>query len=145
MRLPHDMVVVVADGSYMPLPKNHGDQAHPDLRVIGHRQMENPPNCELLWGAPGLGFASGYPGRNTFSKSDPRKANEARFVAGAAEALPNAADAANGLIVVAPPDALGELCGRYDSETRKTLVAEVHRDFVKHPLRRLRAYLALTR
>jgi hypothetical protein len=62
MRLPHDMVVVVADGSHMPLPKNHGDQVRPDLRVIGHRQMENPPNRELLWGAPGLGFASGYPG-----------------------------------------------------------------------------------
>lgn len=139
------MVVVVADGSYMPLPKNHGDQARPDLRVIGHRQMENPPNRELLWGALELGFASGYPGRNTFSKSDPRKANEARLLAGAAEALPNVADAANGLIVVAPPDALGELRGRYDSGTRKTLVAKVHRDFVKHPLRRLRACLALTR
>lgn len=81
MRLPHDMVVVVADGSHVPLPKNHGDQARPDLRVIGHRQMENPPNCELLWGAPGLGFASGYPSRNTFSKSDPHQGNEARFVA----------------------------------------------------------------
>jgi protein required for attachment to host cells len=118
MRLPDDMVVVVADGLRMPLPKNHGDQARPDLRVIGHRQMENPPNCELLWGAPALGFASGYPGRNTFSKSDPRQGNEARFLAGAAEALTRAADAANGRIRVAPPDALGELRRHYDSGTR---------------------------
>ena len=134
MRLPHDIVVLVADGSRMLLLKNDGDQVCPDLRVIGHRQMENPPNRELLSDAPGLGFSSGYPGRDTFSKSDPHQANEARFLAGAAKALAQYADAAKGLIVVAPPDALGELRRHYDAGTRKALVAEVDRDLVKHPV-----------
>lgn len=134
MRLPHDIVILVADGSRMLLLKNDGDPVCPDLRVIGHRQMENPSNRELLSDAPGLGFASGYPGRDTFSKSDPHQANEDRFLAGAAEALAEVADSASGLIVVAPPDALGELRRHYDARVRKALVAEIDRDLVKHPV-----------
>lgn len=134
MRLPHDIIVLVADGSRMLLLKNHGDQAHPDLRVIGRRQFENPPNREMLSDAPGLGFSSGYPGRDTFSRSDPHQANEDRFLAGTAEALAEVADSAAGLIVVAPPDALGELRRHYDARTRKALIAEIDRDFVKHPV-----------
>jgi protein required for attachment to host cells len=134
MRLPHDIIVLVTDGTRMLLLKNHGDQVYPDLRVIGHRQIENPPNRELLSDAPGLGFSSGYAGRDTFSKSDPHQDNEDRFIAGVAEALAQAADAAKGLIVAAPPDALGELRRHYDARTRKALVAEIDRDFVNHPV-----------
>lgn len=142
MRLPHDIVILVADGSRMLLLKNDGDPVCPDLRVIGHRQMENPSNRELLSDAPGLGFSSGYPGRDTFSKSDPHQANEARFLAGAAEALAQAAVGAKGLIIVAPPDALGELRRHYDARIRNVLVAEITRDFVKHPVDEIASLLS---
>jgi protein required for attachment to host cells len=134
MKLPHDIIVLVADGSRMLLLKNHGDEVYPDLRVIAHRQFENPPNRELLSDAPGVGFSSGHSGRDTVSRGDPHQANEDRFIAGAAEALAEVADTASGLIVVAPPAALGELRRHYDAKIRKALVAEIHRDLVKHPV-----------
>jgi len=142
MRLPHDAVILVADGSRMILLKNLGDPGCPDLHVIGHRQIENPPNRELLSDAPGLGFSSGHPGRDSFSKSDPHQANAARFLAGAAEALAQVAAAAKGLIVVAPPDALGELRRHYDAGTRQALVAEIDRDLVKHPVEEITRLLS---
>lgn len=145
MRLPRGIVVLLADGSRMLLLKKHGGQARSDLCVTGYRQMENPSSRELLSDAPGLGFASGCPGRDTFSKSDPHQANEARFLAGAAEALAQAADAANGPIIVAPPEALGELRRHCDAGIRKTLGAEVDRDLGSIPLTRLPACVALTR
>lgn len=134
MKLAHDIIVLVTDGSRMLLLKNHGDQVYPDLRLIDHRHFKSPPNRELLSDAPGLGFSSGYPGRDTFSRSDPHQANEDRFLAGAADVLAEVADSASGLIVVAPPDALGELRRHYDARTRKALVAEIDRDLVKHPV-----------
>jgi protein required for attachment to host cells len=145
MRLPRGIVILLADGSRMLPARNHGDPARSDLCVTGRRQMETPPNRELLSGAPGLGFAYGYPGRDTFSKSGPYHANEARFLTGAAEALAQAADAANGLTVVAPPEALGELRRHCDAGTRKTLGAEVDRNLGSIPLTRLPACVALTR
>lgn len=134
MILHHNLVVLVADGSRMLLLRNHGDDAIPDFRLIEHRQLDNPPNRELLSDAPGLGFSVGYPGRDAFAKSDPHQANEDHFLAQAAEALSAIADSAAGLAVVAPPHALGELRRHYDARTRKALVAEIDRDLVKHPV-----------
>ena len=142
MKLPHDTVVLVADGSRMLLLKNHGDQLYPDLRVIVHRRIDNPPNHELLADAPGLGFSAGYPGRDTFSRSDPHQANEDRFIAEAVAALAEVADSAKGLIVVAPPHALGELRKHYDARIRKALVAEIDRDLVKHPVDEITQHLS---
>lgn len=142
MILPHDIVVLVADGSRLLLLRNQGDDTYPDFRVIEHRQQDNPPNRELLSDAPGIGFSPGYPGRDTFARSDPHRANEDRFLIQAAEALSEVAETAAGLVVVAPPHALGELRRHYDARTRKALVAEIDRDLVKHPVDEIARLLA---
>lgn len=143
MRLPHDIIVLVADGSRMLLLRNHGDDLHPDLRVISHRRIDNPPNRELLADAPGLGFSSAYRGRDTFSKSDPHQANEDRFAAEAVEALARVAKLASRVVVVAPPRALGEMRTHYTPAIRKALVAEIDRDLVKHPVEEIARHLSL--
>ncbi|MDE8650192.1 host attachment family protein [Novosphingobium album (ex Liu et al. 2023)] len=133
MKLVHDMIVLVVDGSRMLLLRNQGDEVYPDLRVIEHRQFENLPNRDLLSDAPGVDFSAGYPGRSTFEESDPHQANEDLFIAAAADTL--ASVAANGqdrLIVAAPPRALGELRRHYTQDVRARLVAEIDKDFTRH-------------
>ncbi len=134
MRLLHDTIILVADGSHMLLLRNHGDARDPDLRVISHRRIDNSPNRELLADAPGVGFSSSYRGRDTFLKSDPHQANEDRFAVEAVATLARVAKFANRLVVVAPPRTLGEMRTHYDDAIRKGLVAEIDRDLVKHPV-----------
>lgn len=143
MRLPNDTIVLVADGSRMLLLRNHGDDLHPDLRVISHREIDNPPNRELLADAPGVGFSSTYRGRDTFSKSEPHQAVEDCFAAEAVAALARVAKcASSGLVVVAPPHALGEMRKHYNEAIRKCLVAEIDRDLLKHPVDEITRHLS---
>jgi len=134
MNLSHDLVVLVANGSRMMLLRNTGGPKHPDLHVLAHRADDNPPNRDLLSDAPGVSASAGYPGRDTFAKSDPHKANQQRFLAEAAETLANSLDGASGVVVIAAPDALGELRRRYAPKVRKALLAEIDRDLVKQPI-----------
>lgn len=134
MNLSHDLVVLVANGSRMMLLRNAGGPEHPDLHVLAHREVASPPNRDLLSDAPGVGASASYPGRDTFARSDPHKANQQRFLAETAETLAGSLDGASGLVVIAAPEALGELRRHYDPKVREALLAEIDRDLVKHPV-----------
>ncbi len=135
MRLKTGTMVMVADGSRFLLLRNDGDALHPELRVIEHRSFENPANRELLSDAPGVSFSAISPGRDTFDKTDPHQENENRFAADAAKALAAAAQSMDGeLIVAAPPDTLGVMRRHYDRKIKARLLAEIDKDFTKHPV-----------
>lgn len=134
MKLPHNVIILLADGARMLLLKNCGTQLEPDLRVIGHRQFENPPNRDLFADAPGVGFSPAYPGHDTMARGNPHQANEDAFLASCAEALAEGAEDSSGLVVAAPPRALGVLRRHYDERVRVRLIAEIDKDLVKHSL-----------
>lgn len=138
MKLPHDTIVLVADGARMLLLFNHGDEVYPDLRVIEHREYENPPNRELRTDSPGVAFSGGYSGRSAMDEGDPHQQNESRFLAAAAERLTQAAaERPGGIVVAAPPRALGELRRCYDRAVSAKLIAEIDKDFTRHPVEEL--------
>lgn len=135
MKLAYGTIVLVVDGSRMILMRNLGDEVYPDLRVIDHRHFENPPNRDLLSDAPGLDFSAGYPGRSTMEQSNAHENNEERFVQQAALALGEAVrDTKNDVVVVAPPKALAVLRRHYDRTVKQSLIAELDKDFTKHPV-----------
>ncbi|WCT78601.1 host attachment family protein [Novosphingobium humi] len=134
MKLAHDIIILVADGTRMLLLKNHGNPLNPDLRVIGHRQFENPPNRDLLADAPGISVSRAFPGHDTIARGDPHQANEDAFLMEAAEALAGVVEASAGLVVVAPPRALGVLRQHYGDHVRARLLAEIDKDLVRHPV-----------
>lgn len=134
MILPHNIVILVSDGTRMLLLQNQGNPADPDLRVVDHRQIENPPNRELLSDAPGVGTSAGYPGRDTMARGDPHQENEDAFLVEIAGSLAEATEGSAGLVVVAPPRALGVLRRHYDDKTRARLVAEIDKDLTRHPV-----------
>lgn len=135
MKLKSGTIVMVADGSRFLLLRNIGDAIHPKLKVVEHRSFKNPANREILSDAPGVGFSSASPGRDTFEQADPHQENEDRFAAEAARVLASVADSMEGeLVVAAPPDTLGVMRCHYDRTVKARLLAEIDKDFTKHPV-----------
>jgi protein required for attachment to host cells len=135
MKLKSGTMVMVADGSRFLLLRNDGDALQPELKVVEHRSFKNPANRELLSDAPGVGHSAASPGRDTFEKTDPHQDNEDRFAADAARVLASAANSMEGeLIVVAPPDTLSVMRHHYDRTVKARLLAEISKDFTKHPV-----------
>lgn len=147
MHLPHDMVALVVDGSRLLLLRNQGDAINPVMEVVEHHRIAPPPNRDLLSDAPGVSSSAAFPGRDTLDRSDPHHAAEIAFIDHAAEVLARAAQREGpGLVVVAPPMALGELRRHYDRAVEARLLAEIPRDLTKQPVeeitRTLQAHLA---
>lgn len=135
MKLKQDALVLVVDGSRMLLLRNNGTATEPDLAVVEHRQFENEPNRTLFADAPGLSAGMVHPGRSTHDQGDPHREREIEFCRGAAALLDKVTLEEDGdVIVVAPPQALGELRRHYSREVSARLTGEVAKDLVKHPV-----------
>jgi protein required for attachment to host cells len=145
MRLPHDALVLVADGRKMLFLRNHGDAEQIDLRVESHREQDNPYDRDQKSDAPGTGNPSVGIGRDTFEEVDFHQLAEDRFAAEAAEALRRKAlgDAFDALLVIAPPRTLGELRKHYHKEVEKRLIGEIDKDLTGHTIPAIEQVLAL--
>ena len=136
MRLPHDALVLVADGRKMLFLRNHGDGEQIDLRVESHREQVNPPDRDQKSDAPGTGNPRFGIGRDTYEEVDFHQLAEDRFAGEATEmlrrrALANDFDA---LLVVAPPRTLGELCKHYHKDVATRLIGELDKDLTNHTI-----------
>jgi protein required for attachment to host cells len=135
MKIGAGTIVLVADGAKMLLLRNIGDAIYPELDVVAHRTIDNPPNREQMSDAPGLSFSSMGTGRSTYEEGDPHREREDRFAAEAAAALAKAVKEDEGdIIVVAPPDTLSVLRHHYDRVTTAKLVTEIDKDLTGHPV-----------
>lgn len=137
MQIPHDGVVLVADGAKMLFFRNKGDAMHPDLIVETADQQADAPDRAIKSDAAGR--ASGA--HASVDEPDYHQQNEDRFAAEAADMLNRAALAGfyEQLIVVAPPKTLGELRKHYHGETERRLIGELAKDLVSHPVDRIEA------
>lgn len=135
MKIGAGTIVLVADGAKMLLLRNIGDAVYPELDVIAHRTIDNPPNREQMSDAPGLSFSSMGTGRSTYQEGNPHQEKEDRFAAEAAAALTKAVKEDEGdVIVVAPPNTLGVLRHHYDRVTTQRLITEIDKDLAGHPV-----------
>jgi protein required for attachment to host cells len=134
MRVPHDGVVLVADGKKMLFFRNEGDGDFPKLEVLAKEVKENPADhdqkTDLAGGAPSNAAS------NSYSETDYHQLEEDRFAAEAAEMLKRKALRAEfeSLVVVAPPRTLGELRKHYHKEVEKRLTGEIAKDLTGHPV-----------
>lgn len=170
MDLPHDAVVLVADGRKLLFLRNEGDARFPNLVVEQKRVDQNPKDSDQktdaagrsmsAWGgggASGPGVRSGYstgqptggeggqfaPARGTMGETDFHQQEEDRFAAEAAALLNARAQAGEfeTLIVVAPPRALGAMRPHYDQALRERLAGEVAKDLTGHTVPQIEAAL----
>src|ERR1044072_1183134 len=111
MQVPHNSVVVVADGKKMLFIRNEGDEQFPQLEVAVKEETSDLPTREQKTDESGRAFPSSGPGHHAHSETDFHQLEEDRFAAEAAEMLKSRAlrNQYGSLIVVPPPRALGEL------------------------------------
>lgn len=136
MDIPHQALILVADGAKYLFLRNQGDEVYPVLRVEAHKEQADRPTHELGTDTPGRAFSSVGSTRSAMEPTDFKQIAEDRFAAEAAALLRRRAQADDfeKLIIVAPPRTLAELRKHYDKTVEARLIAEVDKDLTKHPL-----------
>jgi protein required for attachment to host cells len=157
MQVPHDAVVVVADGRKMLFLRNEGDAEFPNLQVEHKELHPNPKDSDQKrdqsgqsmstqsgQGAPSIAQngsmhargagAQFAPARGTMGETDFHQLEEDKFAAETAEMLKKRAlnNEFESLIIVAPPKTLGELRKHYHKEVESRLLGEISKDLTDH-------------
>jgi protein required for attachment to host cells len=136
MALPHNALVLVADGTKCLFLRNHGDHNQIDLRTESHDRRQDRKDREIKTDAPGgTRQARGF-GRPAMDEPDFHQQEEDRWVKDAAEelkrrALRNDFDA---LAVIAPPKALGYLKKCLHKEVEKRTVLTINKEMTDRPI-----------
>ena len=143
MPLPHNALVLVADGRKMLFFRNHGDEGQIDLRTEAHDARKDRQDREIKTDAPGVVQQSAGTGRSTYEETDFHQQEEDRWIKEAAEelkrrALRNDFDA---LAIIAPPKALGVLKKCLHKEVEKRVVCTVNKEMSSRPVPDIEALL----
>ena len=143
MPLPHNALVLVADGRKILFFRNHGDENQIDLRTEAHDQREDRKDREIKSDAPGTVKQSAGYGRSTYEETDFQQQEEDRWIKDAAEELKtrvlrNDFDA---LAIVAPPKALGMLKKSLHKEVERRIVCTVNKEMSGRPVPEIEALL----
>jgi protein required for attachment to host cells len=148
MPLPHNALVLVADGRKMLFFRNHGDEEQIDLRTEAHDKRADRKDREIKTDSPGnapvlkaSGGAETH--RPAYSETDFHQQEEDRWIKEAAEELKkrvlrNDFDA---LAIVAPPKALGVLRKELHKEVEKRIVCTVNKEMSGRPIPDIEALL----
>ena len=137
MQVPHNTMVMVADGKKMLFFRNQGDSEFPKLEVERKREHDDLADAELRTAKAGRTFdASGGAGRSAYEETDFHQLEEDRFAHETADLLKKRAlrNDFDQLIIVAPPRTLGELRKHYHKEVEKRLAGEIAKDLTGHPV-----------
>jgi protein required for attachment to host cells len=134
MSLPHNALVLVADGRKMLFFRNNGDEAHIDLRTETHEQRDD--TMDRGTDAPGTNFQSFMPKRSSYEETDIRQLEEDRWAARAAEelnrrAMDNDYDA---LAIIAPPKALGVIRKELHKEAERRVLVTLNKAMTDRPI-----------
>src|ERR1041385_7553236 len=144
MPLPHDALVLVADGRKILFFRNHGDDDHIDLRTEAHdaRRYERKDR-EIKTDAPGVVQQSFGSGRSTYEEPDFQQQEEDRWIKEAADELKKRALRGDfdALAIVAPPKALGVLKKCLHKEVEKRLVCTINKEMSGRPIPDIEALL----
>ena len=148
MPLPHNALVLVADGRKMLFFRNHGDENQIDLRTEAHDEREDRKDRELKTDAPGtaavrMSSGGGDAFRPAMEETNFHQQEEDRWVKDAAEELKKRVlrHDFEALAIVAPPKALGVLKKSLHKEVQKRIVCTVNKEMSGRPVPDIEALL----
>jgi len=143
MPLPHNALVLVADGKKMLFLRNHGDENQIDLRTEAHGVQEEHKNRDLKTDAPGTTKQSFGYGRPAYEETDFHQQEEDRWIKDAAEELKKRAlrNDFEALAIVAPPKALGVLRKELHKEVERRVICTVNKEMSGRPIPDIEALL----
>jgi protein required for attachment to host cells len=136
MPLPHNALVLIADGRKMLFFRNHGDENQIDLRTETHDARKDRKDREIKTDAPGTTKQSFGYGRSTYEEPDFQQQEEDRWIKDAAEELKARVlrNDFEALAIVAPPKALGVLKKSLHKEVEKRIVCTVNKEMSGRPI-----------
>lgn len=143
MPLPHNALVLVADGKKMLFLRNHGDENQIDLRTEAHEEQEEHKNRDLKTDAPGTMKQSFGYGRPAYQETDFHQQEEDRWIKDAAEELKKRAlrNDFEALAIIAPPKALGVLRKELHKEVERRIICTVNKEMSGRPIPDIEALL----
>jgi protein required for attachment to host cells len=136
MALPHNALVLVADGRKMLFLRNQGDESLIDLRTEAHDQRRDLKDREIKSDAPGTMKQSGGFGRPAMDETDFHTQEEERWAKKAAEELKKRALAHDfdALAIIAPPKTLSVLRKELHKEVERRLVLTINKEMTDRPI-----------
>ncbi len=128
--------VVVCDGRKAIILDNVGDERFPSLHVKEVREHDDLRTSEQGTDEPGVAFSSVGEARSAVEQTDWHDQGEQSFLHRLAHDLHAAVvgGTVEGLVVVAPPRALGMIRQAWPSTHRDAIKAELAQDYVKLPV-----------
>jgi len=143
MSLPHNALVLVADGRKMLFFRNRGDENQIDLRTEAHDARTDRKNRDLRTDAPGTTQQSFGYGHSTYEETDFQQQEEDRWIKDAADELKTRVLRGDfeALAIIAPPKALGVLKKCLHKEVERRLVCAVNKEMSGRPVPDIEALL----
>jgi protein required for attachment to host cells len=143
MPLPHNALVLVADGRKLLFFRNHGDENQIDLRTEAHDARQDRKNREIKTDAPGTVQQSYGYGHSTYEETDFHQQEEDRWIKDAADELKVRALRGDfeALAIVTPPKALGVLKKCLHKEVQKRIICTVNKEMTDRPIPDIEALL----
>jgi protein required for attachment to host cells len=136
--------VLVCDGAKALILENAGDEKFLNLKTRQVYEQADPKTREQGTDAPGRSINSVDDRRSAMEQTDWHTQEEERFlkeIAGLLDAEVKAGHV-KGIVMVAPPRALGVLRPAYSADLRKALRSEIDKDLVKMPVHEIEKHLA---
>lgn len=141
MLVPHDTHILVVDGTRMQILRNQGQGARLDLVPVCEASQSNPASHVLEADAPGRTHESAGPGGHAYPAADKHQHAEDSFITAALDRLLDTAGHNDGLIIIAPPKALGHLRGLFDNALRARVIGEINKDLAHRPVDEIAMFL----
>lgn len=145
MPLPHDTLVLVADGRKALFLRNEGDAQQIDLRTASHREREDRKDSDIKTAPAGQSPAPAGTGLGggTMQETDFHQQEEDRFAKELSEKVNRMALAGefDELVVVAPARTMGELRPLWHKEVQSRLKGEHVKEMTDRPISDIEALL----
>ncbi|MCA8928676.1 MAG: host attachment protein [Alphaproteobacteria bacterium] len=143
LNIPHNAWILVGDGERALILRNDGDEKFPNLVTQEAIRHENPATREQGTDRPGRFPDGPSVQRSAVENTDWHRVEKDRFAREMAAHLRQSAldNAFTHLIVVAPPQVLGELRQQMDKAVQAKVLAEVDKDLTKHPVHEIERIL----
>jgi protein required for attachment to host cells len=144
--IPHDAIVFVGDGRKALFLRNAGDEKFPDLKTEKVFVDQNPATRDQGSDKPGRLFAgpTAPSRRSAVEPTDWHELEEHRFARMVADAFEKLVRErkVKAVIIAAPPRTLFELRQALHGDVKARVMAEVDKDFTKHPVHEIERRLA---
>ena len=135
-KLKNNGWLVIADGEKALFLRNEGDEKFPNLKVFRELEHANPPTHDQGTDQPGRFTDGSGPHRSAVEATDWHRVEKRNFAREIAERLHRNASkgAFSELVIVAPPQILGDLRKELAKDVETRIVAEIAKDLTKHPV-----------